>query len=62
MCKKITEQEQLRINELFVYKLKNLFQRETALFYQVNDLLGLPVYINDRKTLNYSYFNETIHS
>ncbi len=58
ITKKVTEKENLLINELLIHRLKSLYNSDITSFHQLHDLLNLPVYINHRRTLNYSYFNK----
>ena len=59
MTKKITEKEHLIVNELLISRLRNLYIKNIEQFHQIDDLLDLPLFINDRTNFNYSYFNET---
>jgi DNA-binding CsgD family transcriptional regulator len=53
-----TEKEFNNQGQHFAYKLRDLYLNDPNLFYQLQDYYPFPVYINERKTSEYKFFNE----
>lgn len=60
--KLFTEKEFLIQSQHFAFRLKNLYCNDKRTFYQLQDYMPQPVYINDRRSLDYHYFNEIFFS
>lgn len=58
----ITEKEFNSQGQHFVFRLRNLYLKDPNMFYQLQDYFPFPVYINDRKTLDYHFYNECFMS
>ena len=57
-----TEKEFDEQGQHFAFRLRNLYLKDKDLFYQLQEYLPFPVYINQRKTSEYHFFNETFLS
>lgn len=53
-----TEKEILTQNEQFTFRLGNLYKKDKDLFHQFKDFVHLPIYINDRVTLEYTLLSD----
>jgi DNA-binding CsgD family transcriptional regulator len=54
-----TEKELGIGNQIFAFKLRQLFRKDNQLFNQLRDYLPNPMYINGRDSQQYSFFNES---
>ncbi len=57
-----TEKEFNNQGQHFAYRLRNLYQKDPKLFFQLQDYFPFPVYICARKTSDYYFFNEAFLS
>ena len=56
--KKYTEKEFNHQGQHFAFRLRNLYLNDADKFYQLQDYYPFPVYINERKTSEYHFFND----
>jgi len=54
-----TEKEFNNQGQHFTFRLKNLYEKNPKEFFKLQDYYPFPVYINDRKTLDYDFFNQS---
>jgi hypothetical protein len=57
-----TEKEYVDQNSHFTFRLRNLYRKNEKEFYQIQEYLPSPVYINDRVTLKHHFFSESFLS
>lgn len=53
-----TEKEFYNQGQHFAYRLRNLYRKDSALFFQLQDYFPFPVYICARQTSEYHFFNQ----
>ncbi|MFK8010439.1 MAG: response regulator transcription factor [Marinicellaceae bacterium] len=53
-----TEKEFNLQGQHFAFKLRDLYIKDPDLFFQLQDYYPFPVYINERKTSEYTFFND----
>ena len=54
-----TDKEFCKQGQHFAFRLRNLYLKDPNLFYQLQDYYPFPVYINERKTLDYHFYNDS---
>lgn len=53
-----TEKEHINQSQHFAFRLRNLYLDNRDYFFQLQDYLPFPIYINERRTLNYNFFSK----
>lgn len=57
-----TDKEYIDTSGHFLLRLKNLFKNKREEFYQIQDFMPFPVYINHRQTFEYEYLSDNLFS
>ena len=57
-----TEEEYKNQSQHFAFRLRNLYLNDRDVFFQIQDYLPFPIYINERKLLNYNFFSKCFFS